>query len=65
MRICEIGALRPGLDGLKQIQQAAREAEMDTQAFCDMNFKTFEVSTLSLSPPFELWLKYIGIVCRV
>ncbi|KAL2215554.1 methionine-tRNA synthetase [Thermoascus aurantiacus ATCC 26904] len=27
--------------GMK-IQQAAREAEMDTQAFCDMNFKTFE-----------------------
>lgn len=25
-----------------QIQQAAREAGMDTQAFCDMNCRTFE-----------------------
>lgn len=29
-------------DTCGQIQQAAREAGMDTQAFCDMNCRTFE-----------------------
>ena len=27
----------------EQIQRAAREARMETQAFCDMNCRTFEV----------------------
>lgn len=29
-----------------KIQQAALAAEMDTQAFCDMNYKTFEVGSI-------------------
>lgn len=31
-----------------QIQQAANEAGMDTQAFCDMNCRTFEVGYTAL-----------------
>lgn len=32
-----------GTNNVKQIQQAAQAAGMDTQAFCDMNFQTFQV----------------------
>ena len=30
-------------DGHNQIQEAAEDAGMDPQAFCDMNYRTFEV----------------------
>jgi hypothetical protein len=37
-------------DGALQIQQASVAAGMDTQAFCDMNCRTFEVGIPSHLP---------------
>jgi methionyl-tRNA synthetase len=37
------------MSDLKQIQRAASEAGMDTQAFCDMNCKTFQVGSFHTS----------------
>lgn len=35
-----------------KVQQAAQAAGMDTQAFCDRNYKTFEVRFLISQGPF-------------
>lgn len=35
----------------EQVQQAAQAAGMDTQAFCDRNYKTFEVRMMTISMP--------------